>query len=129
MHNKLAAYFPQLPPQLRMLPPGIFAWTQGAFSRTRVIENSGEIAQFTVNPQVPQGMSMNPKSGIIQGAPNNVFVPTAFVITANNAAGRILAEIHACKSAALRTRVSGSEPRAGPALTLPECSHQGARLR
>jgi hypothetical protein len=129
VHNKLAAHFPQLPPQLRTLPPGIFAWTQGAFSQTRVIENSGEIAQFTVNPQVPQGMSINPESGIIQGAPNNVFVPTAFVITANNAAERILAEIHACKSAARRTRVNGSEPQAGPALTLPECSHQGARLR
>jgi len=80
-------------PQLRTSPPGIFTLTQGVFDRIGVIENSGGIARFTINPELPQGTSINPVSGVIQGTPANVTTPIAFEITATNAAGTSTAKI------------------------------------
>ena len=80
-------------PQLRTNPPGVFTLTQGVFDRISVIENSGGIARFTINPELPQGTSINPGSGVIQGTPANVTVPTTFEITATNAAGTSTAKV------------------------------------
>ncbi len=48
---------------------------------------SGFIELFTVNPDLPEGLSMNPYSGIITGTPAEPSPATNYIITASNAAG------------------------------------------
>jgi hypothetical protein len=84
---------PVTPPRLTTVPPGLFTWNQGVYGRTRVIENSGGVAQYTIKPELPQGMSMDRGTGIIQGSPVNVLASTTFVVEARNTSGSSTAKI------------------------------------
>lgn len=48
----------------------------------------GEITQYTVRPDLPNGMTLNPKTGVIAGVPRELFLNFQnFTITAQNSGG------------------------------------------
>ncbi|WP_080434331.1 Ig domain-containing protein [Burkholderia ubonensis] len=47
----------------------------------------GEIADWNVSPPLPDGLSMNEKTGVISGQPTTIQDPTEYTITGRNEAG------------------------------------------
>ncbi len=74
-------------PALSAVPPGVFVWQRGIDAAVRVIANAGSAARFSVEPALPSGLSINPTSGMIEGAPLSVHEESEFQITAVNVRG------------------------------------------
>jgi hypothetical protein len=100
-------------PRLTTIVPGIFTWNQGVYGRTRVVENSGGVAQYTIKPELPQGMSMNRGTGIIQGSPANTLASTTFVVEASNTSGSSTATIRLQVEAAVTETTVAEDGSAG----------------
>lgn len=80
-------------PVLSALPPGVFTWQRGIDAAVRVVANAGSASRFSVEPALPSGLSIDPTSGVIEGAPLAAHEESKFRITAVNAGGSSTAEI------------------------------------
>ncbi|MBO9203911.1 MULTISPECIES: putative Ig domain-containing protein [Niastella] len=47
----------------------------------------GPIAEYTINPLLPKGLSLNTANGEISGTPSDTLLPTKFVVTARGTGG------------------------------------------
>lgn len=47
----------------------------------------GEVAEFTISPALPGGVSFDPKTGIISGTPTEIKPKTTYTVTAKNETG------------------------------------------
>lgn len=47
----------------------------------------GDVTSFTIDPTLPAGLSIDPETGVILGAPTGTFAPTIYTITASNENG------------------------------------------
>lgn len=57
------------------------------------ITTGGEITQFTVGPGLPLGLSLNPQTGVISGAPLFAQSATQYTVTGANSAGNVQTSI------------------------------------
>jgi Putative Ig domain/Kelch motif len=57
------------------------------------ITTGGEITQFTVGPGLPLGLSLNPQTGVISGAPLFAQPATQYTVTGANSAGNVQTSI------------------------------------
>jgi hypothetical protein len=69
------------------VPPGVFTWQRGIDAEVRVVANAGSASRFSVDPALPDGLSIDPTSGVIEGAPLVAHEVSDFRITAVNARG------------------------------------------
>ncbi|MCF8539285.1 MAG: putative Ig domain-containing protein, partial [Candidatus Nanopelagicales bacterium] len=74
-------------PLVSAVTPGNFTWQRDLESAIRVVDNRGGGAVFTVEPELPTGLSLDPHAGIIRGIPTVVHRQSAFVVTATNSSG------------------------------------------
>ena len=74
-------------PLVSAVSPGDFTWQRDLESAIRVVDNRGGDAVFTVEPELPTGLSLDPHAGIIRGIPTVVHRQSAFVVTATNSSG------------------------------------------
>lgn len=75
-----------LPPSgLQYTLPTAGISTQAAVNMPPVV--SGSAATYSINPALPQGMSINPNTGVITGQPTQAVPFTTYTITATNAGG------------------------------------------
>ncbi len=74
-------------PALSAAPPGVFTWQRGTNAAVRVVTNAGSASRFSVDPALPDGLSIDPTSGVIEGAPLVAHEASDFRITAVNARG------------------------------------------
>jgi len=74
-------------PLVSAVTPGNFTWQRDLESAIRVVDNRGGDATFTVEPELPTGLSLDPHAGIIRGIPTVVHRQSAFVVTATNLSG------------------------------------------
>ncbi len=74
-------------PALSAVPPGVFTWQRGIDAEVRVVANAGSASRFSVDPALPDGLSIDPTSGVIEGAPLVAHEVSDFRITAVNARG------------------------------------------
>ncbi|MES1265640.1 MAG: kelch repeat-containing protein, partial [Variovorax sp.] len=73
--------------------------------------DGGDVSSFTVQPGLPDGLVIDPVTGIISGRPSRLADPASFTVTAANSAG--------ATSAVLQIEVS-SPPTKGPSLLVYE---------
>ncbi|OUL71439.1 kelch repeat-containing protein [Paraburkholderia hospita] len=57
------------------------------------ISTGGEITQFTVSPALPEGLVLNPTTGVISGTPASAIAPANYVVTGSNSAGSVKTQI------------------------------------
>jgi hypothetical protein len=57
------------------------------------ISDGGEITQFTIVPDLPAGLALDPQSGVISGTPTAVTAQTVYTITGSNSAGSVETQI------------------------------------
>ncbi|MGF6597258.1 N-acetylneuraminic acid mutarotase [Paraburkholderia sp. GAS448] len=57
------------------------------------VTTGGEITQFTINPSLPLGLSLDPETGVISGTPVFTQPATQYTVTGANAAGSVQANI------------------------------------
>lgn len=55
--------------------------------------SGGVVDQYDVAPSLPQGLFLDPMTGILTGTPTTFTVPTLYTVTATNAAGAATAQI------------------------------------
>lgn len=53
----------------------------------------GPIAQYTVSPNLPSGLTIDPSTGLISGTPSGTSAQTSYVVTGTNASGTISATV------------------------------------
>ncbi|NKI70683.1 hypothetical protein GN109_14745 [Collimonas pratensis] len=84
-----------------LLPPASLRYGQAtaAYAQSAVIApnlptaTGGEIAQYSVSPGLPAGLSLNTISGEITGTPSAIQAATAYTVTGSNAAGTVTATV------------------------------------
>jgi hypothetical protein len=69
-------------------------------------ETGGTIASFSISPDLPGGLNINPSTGLITGSPTETKTATTYTITGTNSAGSA--------SATYRLRVTGDIGDIGP---------------
>ncbi|MGF6603789.1 hypothetical protein P3T23_008543 [Paraburkholderia sp. GAS448] len=57
------------------------------------VTTGGEITQYTINPGLPLGLSLDPQTGIISGAPVFTQPATQYTVTGANSAGNVQTNI------------------------------------
>lgn len=57
------------------------------------VTTGGEITQFSVDPSLPAGLSLNPQTGVISGAPGSSQPATPYTVTGANSAGDVQSSI------------------------------------
>ncbi|MGM8362397.1 Ig-like domain-containing protein [Flavobacterium sp. ARAG 55.4] len=85
--------------------PNIF--TKGIFKALNPTVSGGAVASYSVSPNLPAGISLNTKTGIISGTSRSVSAENEYTITATNIAGSTTAKI----AIAVNDYPGGSMPR------------------
>jgi hypothetical protein len=86
--------------------------------------NTADPAQFTIQPILPDGLQIDPNTGVISGTPTETSSSVAYVVTATNAAGSSTLTIVITVLPAAVTNAGGSgsvganTPYNGPEITL-----------
>jgi len=81
-------------PNLSVVTPGEFTWSTNVDSFARVATNSGSTARFTIDPELPIGLTLDPWTAVISGTATAVHKKSAFTVTAANSQGRKSALIY-----------------------------------
>jgi uncharacterized repeat protein (TIGR01451 family) len=69
-------------------------YTKGSAIGSNTPTNSGGVAlSYAVAPALPAGLTLNPSTGIIAGAPTAITATTTYVVTATNSGGNTTAEL------------------------------------
>ncbi|MDM0032830.1 kelch repeat-containing protein [Variovorax sp. J22P271] len=55
--------------------------------------DGGDVSRFTVQPALPDGLAIDPATGIISGTPSRVAASASFTVTAANSAGATSAQL------------------------------------
>jgi hypothetical protein len=54
---------------------------------------TGSVTNYSINPTLPQGLSINPTTGLISGTPTAVAASASYTVTASNAGGSTTANV------------------------------------
>lgn len=82
-------------------------FTKGIFKALNPTVSGGEVASYSVSPNLPAGISLNTKTGVISGTPRGVSAANEYTVTATNIAGSATAKI----TIAVNDYPGGSMPR------------------
>ena len=96
-------------PNLSVVTPGEFTWSTNVDSFARVATNSGSTARFTIDPELPIGLTLDPWTAVISGTATAVHKKSAFTVTAANSQGRKSALIYLAVNAQGSTSI-GAPP-------------------
>lgn len=81
------------PPVISYLPSN-FSLTKGASIGQITPLVNGQVDNFTISPNLPSGLSINPINGFISGIPTTASSATNYIVTARNTAGTDTARIN-----------------------------------
>jgi len=106
-----------LPPaELTYSPPIVSVATDGeAFSAIPILQSGGDVVGFSIEPQLPAGVSFDPETGTIEGLATEPLEETTFTVTASNTGGEthgtfVLAVSDVCD---LSIETTVDDPQAG----------------
>lgn len=75
-------------PNLAAVGVGEFNLELGINAALRVVTNAGSFSQFTIDPSLPAGLTLEPTTGIISGTPTELHRESVFEVTASNSLGQ-----------------------------------------
>ncbi|KAA1016222.1 hypothetical protein FVF58_02520, partial [Paraburkholderia panacisoli] len=75
---------PVTPDTLDYLNSSIDYVTSAPITPDAPIATGGEITEYTVSPPLPQGLTLDPQTGVITGTPTTQTPPTVYTITGSN---------------------------------------------
>jgi len=82
------------PDELSYLDRSVIYVTNEPITPNTPISDGGEITQFTVTPALPEGLVMDPQTGIITGTPTTVTAPAVYTVIGSNSAGNVETQIN-----------------------------------
>jgi hypothetical protein len=82
------------PPAALHYPHGEFSWPRGvAIPPAAPASGGGGKARYSVSPDLPAGLRLDPDTGAITGTPATPSLPATYRITASNAGGSVHADL------------------------------------
>lgn len=76
------------PPANLIYDQNVVSYAQGqAIPENRPHSEGGAITHYTVDPQLPAGLVLDPGSGVISGTPSEVSAAASYTVTGSNAGG------------------------------------------
>src|SRR5271163_2970854 len=76
---------PPSPSGLTYAQPPAYVINQAITSLTPTV--TGQVTSYGVSPALPEGLALDPDSGVISGTPTAIAAKATYVVTANNAGG------------------------------------------
>jgi len=82
----------QPPSNLSYTTPVVYTTGNAITANTPTV--TGTVASYAVSPGLPQGLALNPTTGVISGTPTTVTAQANYTVTATNAAGSTQATVN-----------------------------------
>ncbi len=86
---------PFVPPPTNLIyPTGTISLTVGTPMPNLTPSVKGTVSFYSINPELPSGLRLNPSSGVISGTPTGSLLSTKYFVNAGNSAGSVQYEIN-----------------------------------